>query len=603
MSGDDECGVNFDEIYRKVGRYGKYQMKLMVQIFLNNIPAAFNIMAMIFQIHDVPFTCRTLNNNSTAEYYPRNNTESCSVTILHNDTQEGVTNRTIPCSNGYHFKYKRSSSIRSEWDLVCEHEALADLCFTIYSVGKLAGCFILLSAADRYGRKPVMIISNFCLFLINIIIIFSPSYIAFTVMKGITGFFEPGLAIPNFVLLSELFPAECRTVPQLLNGLAWSFALMILCLVAYFTEPYGWRCLNIIMAFTSCGFFFHIWTLHESLRWSVQSGNLNHAVAIIKDMCQTNKTKYSEVETLVASLYHAKSDKDIALAYLNKTSTQENSAEILRIERSDKTDNFTVSDDETYQQQQHHSTTKPLRSQKEQEIEFKHFKLPFKLPRIFSLLIIPCLRILCFIAFYMYFVCSLTYYGLYLMTSRLSGNRFLNFFLNALCETSAHIFAFTVFTRFSRKSCSMGCLTLTAVALIIAVLLRTFSDNPVAIMTSTGFSLLGTFGISAAFLLVSIYAAELFPTEVRNVGFAITNIATRAGQIIAPFSRFLSRLVPWAPGITFGVLCLFTNVLIHILPETLNKQLPQTIEDVQIRQREEAEQRIAKKIAKKQNNK
>lgn len=41
-----------------------------------------------------------------------------------------------------------------------------------------------------------------------------------------------------------------------------------------------------------------------------------------------------------------------------------------------------------------------------------------------------------------------------------------------------------------------------------------------------------------------------------------------------------ARLVPWLPGILFGALSIGVGLLALLLPETLNRPLPQTIEDI-----------------------
>jgi len=40
-------------------------------------------------------------------------------------------------------------------------------------------------------------------------------------------------------------------------------------------------------------------------------------------------------------------------------------------------------------------------------------------------------------------------------------------------------------------------------------------------------------------------------------------------------------MVPWLPGILFGGLAIGGSLLILLLPETLNRPLPQTIEDIE----------------------
>lgn len=42
-----------------------------------------------------------------------------------------------------------------------------------------------------------------------------------------------------------------------------------------------------------------------------------------------------------------------------------------------------------------------------------------------------------------------------------------------------------------------------------------------------------------------------------------------------------ARQVPWLPGVLFGALSIAVGILALVLPETLNRPLPQTIEDIE----------------------
>ena len=42
-----------------------------------------------------------------------------------------------------------------------------------------------------------------------------------------------------------------------------------------------------------------------------------------------------------------------------------------------------------------------------------------------------------------------------------------------------------------------------------------------------------------------------------------------------------ARILPWLPGVLFGALAIGGGLLALFLPETLNRPLPQTIEDIE----------------------
>lgn len=70
----------------------------------------------------------------------------------------------------------------------------------------------------------------------------------------------------------------------------------------------------------------------------------------------------------------------------------------------------------------------------------------------------------------------------------------------------------------------------------ISVLFCIISAKSIA---KTAIALFGKLAITAAFSLVYIYASELFPTVVRNVGMGSSSMCARIGGILAPFAHSL----------------------------------------------------------------
>lgn len=124
----------------------------------------------------------------------------------------------------------------------------------------------------------------------------------------------------------------------------------------------------------------------------------------------------------------------------------------------------------------------------------------------------------------------------------------------------------------------------------------------------------GKFGFTMAFSIVYIYTAEIYPTVLRNVGMGMCSSAARIGSIIAPYviylgkhvvlysfmyvlmkcarsGAFLKPVFPLfsfigtynkvVPYILMGSLTIASCVVNFFLPETLNKDLPETVEQMQ----------------------
>ncbi|GFN79336.1 solute carrier family 22 member 13 [Plakobranchus ocellatus] len=97
-------------------------------------------------------------------------------------------------------------------------------------------------------------------------------------------------------------------------------------------------------------------------------------------------------------------------------------------------------------------------------------------------------------------------------------------------------------------------------------------------------SLVGKFGASAAFAVIYIYSAELFPTVMRNSGMGMCSLSARIGGILAPYIADLGEVISgrWGvavPLLIFGGLSVAAGLLILFLPETSNRVLPDTVED------------------------
>lgn len=71
----------------------------------------------------------------------------------------------------------------------------------------------------------------------------------------------------------------------------------------------------------------------------------------------------------------------------------------------------------------------------------------------------------------------------------------------------------------------------------------------------------------------------MMPTVIRSscVGFFAT--MSRVGALAAPFAPFLEKYYKPLPYIVFGGTAIFGGIIYLYLPETLNRKLPNTVEE------------------------
>lgn len=92
-------------------------------------------------------------------------------------------------------------------------------------------------------------------------------------------------------------------------------------------------------------------------------------------------------------------------------------------------------------------------------------------------------------------------------------------------------------------------------------------------------AMLGKMAITASYGTIFIFATEQFPTVLRNIGLGASIMSARIGGITAPYVILLSDIWTPLPMIIFGVLTLIGGLLASFLPETLHRELPETIDD------------------------
>lgn len=61
----------------------------------------------------------------------------------------------------------------------------------------------------------------------------------------------------------------------------------------------------------------------------------------------------------------------------------------------------------------------------------------------------------------------------------------------------------------------------------------------------------------------------------------INNLWARVGSMIAPLVKITGEVKPFIPNVIYGTMALLGGSTAFFLPETLNRPLPETIEDVQ----------------------
>ncbi|XP_061193456.1 organic cation transporter protein-like [Saccostrea echinata] len=181
-------------------------------------------------------------------------------------------------------------------------------------------------------------------------------------------------------------------------------------------------------------------------------------------------------------------------------------------------------------------------------------------------------------------VVSMVYYGLSLNSGNLAGDFYLNFFLTGLVEFPAYTLCLVLLDRIGRKKLHCACMVLGGLACISTIFTVLYIGKSHQMYTTVILAMIGKIGAAAAFAVIYVWSAELYPTVVRNVAMGASSSCARIGGMVSPYVADLSLIVDGhfgqaLPLVVFGGASILAGLLSLILPETLGANLPETIQD------------------------
>ncbi|GBP56648.1 Carcinine transporter [Eumeta japonica] len=151
-------------------------------------------------------------------------------------------------------------------------------------------------------------------------------------------------------------------------------------------------------------------------------------------------------------------------------------------------------------------------------------------------------------------------------------NVFLTFTVATFTECPADIFLILILDRLGRRWVSFSSM---AVSGIFSILATTVQMG----LPSATLAILGRFAVNISYNIGLQYAAELLPTVVRGQGVALIHIMGCVASIVAPFIVYLATIAVEIPLLILGCLGVFGGVLCLFLPESMGKDMPETLEE------------------------
>ncbi|XP_022248283.1 solute carrier family 22 member 15-like [Limulus polyphemus] len=175
------------------------------------------------------------------------------------------------------------------------------------------------------------------------------------------------------------------------------------------------------------------------------------------------------------------------------------------------------------------------------------------------------------------FATSFLYYALTFGSARLGGNMYINLLISAAVELPVCVVLPLVVKFVKRKPPIIVSFVVTCVACVLVIVVP--EDM---VVTKISLTMIGKMFIATVGNINFVYGGEVFPTVIRTVGVGTAILCSRIGAAIAPFVRELSKSTHVAvPSVIYGVLSIVAAIMVFLLPETFNRQLSDTILEIE----------------------
>uniref|UniRef100_A0A8C4WB85 Major facilitator superfamily (MFS) profile domain-containing protein n=1 Tax=Gopherus evgoodei TaxID=1825980 RepID=A0A8C4WB85_9SAUR len=210
------------------------------------------------------------------------------------DSNATITNltklETEPCADGWVYdKSIFTSTIITEWDLVCDFRQLKQMAQSIYMAGILVGGIIFGGLSDRFGRRSILIWCYFQMAVTGTCTAFSPSFTAYCIFRFLTGMAFSGIVMNGVSLSVEWTPTRTRAIVGTTYGYCYTTGQFILAGMAYAIP--NWRWLQLVVSLPFFIIFIYSWWFAESARWLVIAGRPDEAVKQLQRVARINRKK------------------------------------------------------------------------------------------------------------------------------------------------------------------------------------------------------------------------------------------------------------------------------------------------------------------------
>jgi MFS family permease len=501
------------------------------------------------------------------------------ATINENDKECSAldinTNQTIKCTKWIYDDSQMKSTIITEYNFVCEKNYHFELAYALEQIGYIVGTLVFSFIADLVGRKPVLVSVLIAMSILGLIQQYIYNFVAYMIIGFIINSLACGLEAVCVTLVLEMFSTSKRTLFGIGIEVVWVLILAAMSPLAYFIRT--WREIRLaIFAVLSLLAVCSFWLVQESIRWLISMSQINKAKLIINYISAYNKLdRLSTTDRKKIARFERKQKRvnklfdqlEIYNRLNDSNNVSQDSSNVLKVPIEI---DLIVSKSTQIDSNISNSESEQSSAQANKRKNDTVFTM-FKNGRFRLYVLIMALN---------WFATALVYDGLTYLNNFIGENIFINWILMNLIELPAQFVCYLTISRYGRRPTIS--ITLIAAGVILLGSLLEMIDF---IDSLEGFKLaifvLAKFIITQSYSGVIIHAPELFPTNLRSFGYGVCLFSGKITSSISPIiSIYISKIMPRLPPIIYGVISILCGIVSLYIPETLNRPLPNSIDDV-----------------------
>ncbi|XP_043308483.1 solute carrier family 22 member 10-like isoform X3 [Cervus elaphus] len=178
------------------------------------------------------------------------------------------------------------------------------------------------------------------------------------------------------------------------------------------------------------------------------------------------------------------------------------------------------------------------------------------------------------------FATTIPYFGIFMNLQHFGSNIFLFQVIFGVLTVSVRSLAVLPLNHMGRRPTQMFLTFMVG----ISILVNTFVPQEMQTLR-VALASVGIGCVAASGSALSVHSAELIPTLLRAKAVGLDMLVSRCGATLAPLLMTLVVYLPTLPWIFYGAFPIVAGLLILLLPETKTLPIPDTIQDVENKQR------------------